>query len=329
MENFTAVDKLEPDQPKGGRSGGLVVRRDKGEDDIVFKQPQVSLLGLDKLAAARRAQQKKASKLSFYGHDADDGDDADDRGSSESRRKEHHHSSSRKHRDSEDRRDRESSEHRKRSKREEEDYHRSRKYRERAVETPSYSGGVSDVARQKLSSKEKAEYDAYRKKGSLYATSKGEDRRREKYRPPSVRSGSESRRSTFSRYEPSTPRSRHRSKQPSSSNWTDDEDDDGAPAGQRSSWDFPTPKPFAGSEFTEADREQWKEEQLRLDREWYGSDDERQMNEFSELNSQYIQQREQQQQSRNNRRISAQQRQINKDNELWEKNRLLTSGVVM
>uniref|UniRef100_A0A182U2E2 RNA helicase n=1 Tax=Anopheles melas TaxID=34690 RepID=A0A182U2E2_9DIPT len=329
MENFTAVDKLEPDQPKEGRSGGLVLRRDKGEDDIVFKQPQTSLLGLDKLAAARRAQQKKASKLSFYGHEADDGDDPDERGSE--RRRREHHSSSRKHRDSEERRDREGSERRKRSRREEEDYRRSnsRKYRERAVETPSYSGGVSDVARQKLSSKGSAEYDAHRKKGSLYATSKDEHRRREQYRPPSVRSGSESRRSTFSRYEPSTPRSRHRSKQPSSSNWTDDEDDDGEPSGPRSSWDFPTPKPFSGAEFTEADREQWNEEQLRLDREWYGSDDERQMNEFSELNSQYLQQREQQQQSRNNRRISAQQRQINKDNELWEKNRLLTSGVVM
>uniref|UniRef100_A0A182JZI4 RNA helicase n=1 Tax=Anopheles christyi TaxID=43041 RepID=A0A182JZI4_9DIPT len=329
MENFTAVDKLEPDQPKGGRSGGLVLRRDKGEDDIVFKQPQTSLLGLDKLAAARRAQQKKASKLSFYGHEADDGDDPDER-KSDSRKKEHH-SSSRRNRDSEDRRDRESSERRKRSRREEEEYNRSnsRKYRERAVETPSYSGGLSDVARQKLSSKGSADSDAYRKKGSLYATSKDEQRRREHYRPPSVRSGSESRRSTFSRYEPSTPRSRHRSKQPSSSNWTDDEDEDGEPTGQRSSWDFPTPKPFVGSEFTEADRELWKEEQLRLDREWYGSDDERQMNEYSELNSQYIQQREQQQQSRNNRRISAQQRQINKDNELWEKNRMLTSGVVM
>lgn len=194
MENFTAVDKLEPDQPKEGRSGGLVLRRDKGEDDIVFKQPQTSLLGLDKLAAARRAQQKKASKLSFYGHEADDGDDPDERGSE--RRRREHHSSSRKHRDSEERRDREGSERRKRSRREEEDYHRSnsRKYRERAVETPSYSGGVSDVARQKLSSKGSAEYEAHRKKGSLYATSKDEHRRREQYRPPSVRSGSESRR---------------------------------------------------------------------------------------------------------------------------------------
>lgn len=31
---------------------------------------------------------------------------------------------------------------------------------------------------------------------------------------------------------------------------------------------------------------------------------------------------------RKKKRISAQQRQINKDNELWEKNRMLTSGVV-
>ncbi|XP_053675394.1 pre-mRNA-splicing factor ATP-dependent RNA helicase PRP16 [Anopheles nili] len=327
MERFTSVEKLSDSETKNEHSGGLVIRKDKSNDDIVFKQPKPSLLGLDKLAAARRAERKAGNKLSFYGHDSDEGDDPDEK-TSAGKRHDHRESSSRRHRESDYGREKERSDsRRKRNKQDDYDNSNSRRYRERAVETPSYSGGVSDVARQKL--KGSAEHEAYRKKGSLYATSKGEHRRREMYRPPSVRSVSESRRSTFSRYEPSTPRSRHRSKQPSSSNWSDDEAEDGDPAGPRSSWDFPTPKPFSGSEFTDADREQWKEEQLRLDREWYGSDDERQMNEFSELNSQYLQQREQQQQSRNNRRISAQQRQINKDNELWEKNRLLTSGVVM
>uniref|UniRef100_A0AAG5D1G9 RNA helicase n=1 Tax=Anopheles atroparvus TaxID=41427 RepID=A0AAG5D1G9_ANOAO len=323
MERFTAVEQLTDDNPKG--SSGLVIRKDKGKDDIVFKQPQASLLGLDKLAAVRRAERKTNSKLSFYGHDGEDGDDdPDERGnSSRSSRKDYH--SPRHRRDRDDREERDRDERGKKSRIDRE--HNSRKYRERAIETPSYGGGLSEKARQKLT-KGPADYDAARKKGSLYASSKDMHRKRERHQTPSVRAGSESRRSTFSRYEPSTPRSKYRSKQTSSSNWTDDEDE-GDAAAPRSSWDFPTPKPFSGAEFSDADREQWHEEQLRLDREWYGSDDERQMNEYSELNSQYLQQREQQIQSRNNRRISAQQRQINKDNELWEKNRLLTSGVVM
>ncbi|KFB45946.1 AGAP008528-PA-like protein [Anopheles sinensis] len=326
MERFTAVEQLTDDNPKGAGSSGLVIRKDKGKDDIVFKQPQPSLLGLDKLAAARRAERKTNNKLSFYGHEVEDGDETPDDRNHSSRSSRKDYPSPRHRRDRDDREDRDRDERSKRS-RMERDQH-SRKYRERAVETPSYGGGVSEKARQKLTKGSSDWYEAGKKKGSLYASSKDMHPKRERHYTPSVRAGSESRRSTFSRYEPSTPRSKYRSKQTSSSTWSDGEDE-GDTAGPRSSWDFPTPKPFSGTEFSDADREQWQEEQLRLDREWYGSDDERQMNEYSELNSQYLQQREQQIQSRNNRRISAQQRQINKDNELWEKNRLLTSGVVM
>jgi pre-mRNA-splicing factor ATP-dependent RNA helicase DHX38/PRP16 len=81
---------------------------------------------------------------------------------------------------------------------------------------------------------------------------------------------------------------------------------------------------------TEEDRDLWEEEQIRLDREWYnmdeGYDDEN--NPFIGANADYLKKREEQIELKKRKRISAQQRQINKDNELWEKNRMITSGVV-
>lgn len=80
----------------------------------------------------------------------------------------------------------------------------------------------------------------------------------------------------------------------------------------------------------EEDRDLWEEEQLRLDREWYnmdeGYDDEN--NPFHGASGDYLKKREEQIELKKRKRISAQQRQINKDNELWEKNRMITSGVV-
>lgn len=81
---------------------------------------------------------------------------------------------------------------------------------------------------------------------------------------------------------------------------------------------------------SEEDVELWEEEQKRLDREWYnigeGYDDEN--NPFSSVSEDYTKKKEEQLELRKKKRISAQQRQINKDNELWERNRMLTSGVV-
>lgn len=79
------------------------------------------------------------------------------------------------------------------------------------------------------------------------------------------------------------------------------------------------------------ERDMWEEEQRRLDREWYnideGYDDDN--NPFTTTNAEYFKKREEQLEQKRKKRISAQQRQINKDNELWERNRMLTSGVVM
>lgn len=82
---------------------------------------------------------------------------------------------------------------------------------------------------------------------------------------------------------------------------------------------------------SEEDRDMWEEEQRRLDREWYnideGYDDDN--NPFGGANADYFKKREEMLEQKRTKRISAQQRQNNKDNELWERNRMLTSGVVM
>lgn len=64
-----------------------------------------------------------------------------------------------------------------------------------------------------------------------------------------------------------------------------------------------------------------------MDREWYSLDD-GETQHFGGVSEEYTQKKEMEQEARRKKRISAQQRQINKDNELWERNRMLTSGVV-
>lgn len=78
------------------------------------------------------------------------------------------------------------------------------------------------------------------------------------------------------------------------------------------------------------ERDIWEEEQRRLDREWYNMDEgfDEETNPFGNNNSDYFRKREEQLEQTRKKRISAQQRQNNKDNELWERNRMLTSGVV-
>lgn len=74
---------------------------------------------------------------------------------------------------------------------------------------------------------------------------------------------------------------------------------------------------FSENEFawgSSADRAQWEAEQLRLDREWYaldeGADDTN--NPFTNISEEYARKKEQQLEQRKKKRLSAQQRQINK-----------------
>nr|KAG5707205.1 hypothetical protein BaRGS_017889 [Batillaria attramentaria] len=81
---------------------------------------------------------------------------------------------------------------------------------------------------------------------------------------------------------------------------------------------------------SEDDKELWEEEQKRLDREWYsmdqGYDDNH--NPFSGTSEEYTKRKEEEFEQKKKKRMSARQRQINKDNEMWETNRMLRSGVV-
>ncbi|XP_006822620.1 pre-mRNA-splicing factor ATP-dependent RNA helicase PRP16-like [Saccoglossus kowalevskii] len=81
---------------------------------------------------------------------------------------------------------------------------------------------------------------------------------------------------------------------------------------------------------TEEDKEAWEDEQKKLDRQWYGMDEgyDDQNNPFASMSNEYTKKKEEEFQKQVVKRISAQQRQINKDNDRWEMNRMLTSGVV-
>ncbi|EPS93567.1 hypothetical protein FOMPIDRAFT_156786 [Fomitopsis schrenkii] len=110
----------------------------------------------------------------------------------------------------------------------------------------------------------------------------------------------------------------------------------GAPTRDRR-WDAPTPRRGSPAEDIEdvagmgLDAHEWEEEQVRLDRDWYmgaeggGVLDE----EFNPL-AQYEDLgaiREAEAAKKQVKKISAKQAQYNADNDLWEANRMLTSGV--
>lgn len=80
----------------------------------------------------------------------------------------------------------------------------------------------------------------------------------------------------------------------------------------------------------EEEKLQWEEDQRQADRDWYmmdeGSDEFH--NALTSTSEDYVKKREQILQKQTQKRISAHKRQINEDNERWETNRMLTSGVV-
>ncbi|XP_060516896.1 pre-mRNA-splicing factor ATP-dependent RNA helicase PRP16 [Cylas formicarius] len=345
MDDDEGLHRLEG--TTGSEKGGLVVKK---KSTSTFKVPQVSLLGLDRLAAAkRREKEETARKMSFSMDDEVAAENA--------------HDSRNLIKDG-------------------------RKFRSAAEETPTYTGGVSKEARERLRERMK---DKYKEKGVYASTKDGRDKgmRQEK----SSRDRSERKKNKYSSRRGETPRFRDEPRtpnikvkdNPSRSSWEDE--DDPSPA-KKSSWDFPTPasykkedsnwsersfktkydshrsykrekssrdetpRPTPAHKFNNwmkdrkktgatpgvepskwdatVERENWEEEQKRLDREWYsmgeGYDDEN--NPFSSVSEEYTKKKEEQLEQRKKKRLSAQQRQINKDNELWERNRMLTSGVV-
>uniref|UniRef100_A0A673MVJ0 Pre-mRNA-splicing factor ATP-dependent RNA helicase PRP16 n=1 Tax=Sinocyclocheilus rhinocerous TaxID=307959 RepID=A0A673MVJ0_9TELE len=80
----------------------------------------------------------------------------------------------------------------------------------------------------------------------------------------------------------------------------------------------------------ENEKEEWEEDQRQADRDWYMMDEgfDEFHNPLTSSSEEYVKKREQILQKQTQKRISAQKRQINEDNERWETNRMLTSGVV-
>ncbi|XP_078482661.1 pre-mRNA-splicing factor ATP-dependent RNA helicase PRP16 [Ciona intestinalis] len=92
-----------------------------------------------------------------------------------------------------------------------------------------------------------------------------------------------------------------------------------------------TPQWGKASDMNDEQKQQWEEEQLRADRDWYMMDegfDERN-NPFNSSSEEYVEKREQQIKQQRKERISAHRKQINEDNEKWETNRMMRSGVVL
>ena len=81
----------------------------------------------------------------------------------------------------------------------------------------------------------------------------------------------------------------------------------------------------------EAAREEWEEEQKRLDREWYSMDEgyDESHNPFSNTSKAYAEKKEKEMEEKKKKRMTARQQQIHKDNEMWEINRMLRSGAVI
>ncbi|XP_015519116.1 pre-mRNA-splicing factor ATP-dependent RNA helicase PRP16 isoform X1 [Neodiprion pinetum] len=288
---------------ESNQTGGLIIR--KKASDHTFKKPQPSVLGLDKLAERKRRENSQEPGSA--------------RSSPSTSQSPDHNPDPKE-----------------------------RKYRLHEEETPTHTGGVNSEARRRFEDRlSRQRIDA---QDRLYRERRRKDRERDRDRSRSR----DSVRQTPMRFkdEPQTPKFRTKDST-SRSNW--DDDDDFEP--RKSTWDHPTPKLYGSkdpkdsvrSEWTPSykynswikerkasgatpmtdgeEREMWEEEQRRLDREWYALDD-GENRPFADVSEEYAQKKEMEMEAKRERRVSAQQRQINKDNELWERNRMLTSGVV-
>jgi pre-mRNA-splicing factor ATP-dependent RNA helicase DHX38/PRP16 len=81
-----------------------------------------------------------------------------------------------------------------------------------------------------------------------------------------------------------------------------------------------------------SDEDEYDEDQKRLDREWYGMDEnegfDNENSSLAQLNEQFIHERMENYEKKWKRKVSFHQQQRNRDVEKWETNRMLQSGVV-
>ncbi|CAB3259563.1 unnamed protein product [Arctia plantaginis] len=362
-ENLHCLPGTSGDDP-----GGLIIKKKDKPEEFQFAMP--SLLGLDKLAAAKRKQ----NRLISFQDDTNDDDTSDDKSDSSAVKE--------------------------------------RKYRRHNEETPTYTGGISEQARERMLERLQRREKEAKEKGVHNSTQeekksrsrddeddayyryrydrrdRDKDRRRDDRRDDrrdrsdgdrrrgsdserrdreSERGRDSSRRSYYEprfKDEPRTPTMKAL-KPTDKTAWDDDDDDPRAPI-RKSSWDFPTPLPrdgpdrsqrsdrsgkpmrdykgrlyentpratphkFASSRrAVDIDDSDWEEAEKKLDRAWYnmGEGEADESDPFAGTSAEYVARKEEQIEKRRNRKVSAQRQQIDKDNELWERNRMLTSGVV-
>ncbi|TFK99651.1 P-loop containing nucleoside triphosphate hydrolase protein [Pterulicium gracile] len=222
---------------------------------------------------------------------------------------------------------------------------RNANFRQREADTPSHPGGMSDSGRKRLddyrkererregirASVDKPKDDAPRGLGDFQRRLNREERgrrggRRDNYGDSTPRSD----RDAPSVRVPnvgwdSTPR-----------NGRDGEANGWGEARNRR-WDAPTPRVARDGSPEEGaiglDAREWEEEQLRLDRDWYtgaeeggvtGDDDHNPLAQYEDLRTI----KDAEIAHKQTKKVSARQAQYNADNDMWEANRMLTSGVV-
>lgn len=351
------LHKLEASKPE---VGGLIIKRSADKKDDVFKMPKY---GLDLMAKKLRKERENSSLLSFKTNDDDEteahsseskdlrpalqssvtknyrtsnvestpGASASetvkkyyDSKKSEEKHKGLYYSSSKK-KDDRRRRDDDKSErrrHRDRSDRSDRRDHSDRRSRRRSPETPRQYNSDGGRIRSNWDDDDD-DYPDRKKSRSSWDCPTPSISSRHRSEDRSTRSSSgygSHRRERSRRNESETPRATPAYKY---NKWATDRRESGATP-RVDGKNFDGKKPWEEDDF---DREAWEEEQKRLDREWYNMDDGYD-EDFANESSEYLKKREEANEAKRKKKMSAQQRQINKDNELWEKNRMLTSGVV-
>ncbi|KAG2091527.1 pre-mRNA splicing factor [Suillus discolor] len=228
--------------------------------------------------------------------------------------------------------------------------------RQRGEETPSHPGGLSDPARARLEEyrrnreKQKEGITAVQEQRSHTSQGLGDFQRRSNRDNDRgwVRRGHDRDRQNGRGWD-STPHSERGSSNrdaPSvrvpnvgwdSTPRRQEGEGSGWGGARNRAWDAPTPRiPRGGSPEDDGllgvDVREWEEEQLRLDRDWYtgaeeggvaGDEEHNPLAQYEDLAAL----KDAEISKKQVRRISARQAQYNADNDLWEANRMLTSGV--
>ncbi|KAF3832641.1 hypothetical protein F7725_026306 [Dissostichus mawsoni] len=368
MDDDVSMHRLEGSDPDDQVGGLIVKKKSAAEEAHVFRAPtpRTSLLGLDLLAAQKRKereskeqadaiadeQNSKKSKVTSYKDweegKSDSGSDEEEEDDKDSGVK---NKESRKYRvtgsETPSNPGGVSEEFKRRHQQREKDR------REHGVYTTSNEDKNREREKERSRDKGRDRRSERGEREGSRGSSSGRSERGDRSER-SQREGWSDRISRGSkREEPSSPQNRPRdSFTPSRSNW--EEDDSGYSSSRHSQWESPSPAPSnremdrsershrsvresrkedgqGGIMFdNEDEKDQWVEDQKQADRDWYMMDEgyDEFHNPFTTTSEEYVKKREQILQKQTQKRISAHRRQINEDNERWETNRMLTSGVV-